>query len=703
MKYHYEHPENYPGNEPTAGYKLKQDPPQRKPSAQNQQWANNPTYHNTQHEHREGSLVPQCGHRQQIKGDDCATRPKFEAAHLRSQADHPKAFRGKYAHVQATHQQLKPYLKKVTSRSSLAASVSVRYGNGSSGRRCYSKSSLVSYISTTPSTYKSVKTSRSYKRQISFKHHNSRNARGDNPNLTIRNGTKKGVWDDAEYREYLDREYSPKFEKPEPALPPRGRRGTAGVAKRRSTVVIDGLVLDRCYPDGAQSLKTPLIVENEDAEKRRIASKELEEVCERAFNGCAVSSSFATLSTVKSIGHTANENISTIGINTTSHRITRPSSNQSIYTSTPSSTENNPPSDDLARGRSDARSALRIFQDEENNTGKGCFDDVIEHLDRLMDSSSKLRSIEKLRPASHGGIPLGFERSPLDLGDTPTMMKQYLDEEERDHQRYLVARATLRNVSTPNPQRIPTMDRVDPQNKESVTKNTAPEPALLNVRPKSALRGLIGTPRSETRNTIRAVDEVLQFDTPMPTPELRLPIDLRNVQNDGSRVADGDKWDSRLAEAIEPATTTTSNVANEPKKKRSLMDIFTGKKNTKTDKNKDKSGNWKNLEVPDTPGTFGTSINPSADVLDSGKGTFGRRSGNVLRRFVSRDAKKQLGLADDPGTESGLWDEGNMALNSVLGKLLVVCFGQMYVLLTFWNRRGKSFVFLLLPWRVPER
>lgn len=668
MKYHYEHPENYPGNEPAAGYKHKQDSPQRKPSAQNQQWANNLTYHSTQHEHRESSLVPQHDHLQQIRGDDYATRPNFEAAHLRSQADHIKAFRGRYAHVQnAQHKQLKPYLKRVTSRSSLATSV--RYGNGNGGRRCYSKSSLVSYISTTPSTYRSVKTSRSYKRQISFKHHNSRNARGDKPNLTVRNGTNKGVWDDAKYCEYLDREDSPKFEKPEPALPPRGRRGTAGVAKRRSTVVIDGLVLDRSYPDAAQSLKTPLIVENEDAERRRIASKELEEVCERAFNGCAVSSSFATLSTVKSIGHTANESISTIGTNTTSHHITCPSSNQGTYTGTPNDIENSPPSDDLARGRSDGRSTLRIFQDEANNTDKGCFDDVIEHLDRLMDSSSKLRSIEKLRPASHGGIPLGLGRSPLDSGDTPAMMKQYLDEEERDHQRYLVARATLRNVSTPNPQRIPTMDRIHPQDKESTTKNTALEPALLKVRPKSVLRGLMETPRSETRNTIRAVNEVLRFDAPMPTPELRLPVDLRGVQNDRLRVASGDEWDSRLAEAIKPATIISA--ANEPKKKRSLMDIFTGKKNTKTDKNKDKSGKEKTLlQVPDTPGIFDTSTNPSVDVLDVGKGTFGRRSGNVLRRFVSRDAKKELGLADDAGTVSRLWDEENVALNSVLGKLL---------------------------------
>lgn len=699
MKYHYEHPENYPGNEPAAGHKLKQDSPQRKPSAQNQQWANNLTYHNTQHEYRESSLVSQCGHRQKIGGEGYATRPNLEAAQLRSQADHPKVFRGRYAHVQsAQHQQLKPYLKRVASRSSLTASV--RHGNGSGGRRCYSKSSLVSYISTTPSTYRSVKTSRSYKRQISFKHKNARNTRGDKPNLTVRNGTHKGVWNGTEYREYLDREDSPKFENPEPALPPRGKRGTAGVAKRRSTVVIDGLVLDRCYPDAVQSLKTSLIVENEDAERRRIASKELEEVCERAFNGCAVSSSFATLSTVRSIRHTANESISTIGTNTTFHQINCPSSNQNTYTSTPNSAENSPSSGDLADGRSDGRSTLRIFQDEENNTDKGCFDDVIEHLDRLMDSSSKLRSIEKLRPASHGGITLGLGRSPLDLGDAPAMMKPYPDEEEGGHQRYLIARAALRNVSAPNPQRIPTIDRVHPHNKGPMTKNTVLEPALLNVRPKSVLRGLMETPRSETRNTIGAVNEVLRFDAPMPTPELRLPVDLRDIQNDRSRVPNGDKWDSRLAEAIAPATTI--NAANEPKKKRSLMDIFTGKKNAKTDKNKDKSGKEKTLEVPNTLGTFGTFTNPSVDVLDIGKGTFGRRSGNVLRRFVSRDAKKELGLVDDAGTESGLWDEGNMALNSVLGKL-VVCFNHIYVLLTFWNRRGKSFVFLFLPWRVPER
>lgn len=686
MKYHYEHPENYPGNEPA---KLKQDYLQRKPfercvTARNQQQADNITYHSTRREHRESSLVSQDGHRLQTRGDDYAIGPngfiedchRFETAHLQSQADHPKASRGKYSHAQNMQpQQLNPYLKRVTSRSSLAAS-SARYGNINCVKRCRSKSSLVSYISTTPSTYRSVKPSRSYKRQISFKHHNLRNAGGGKPKSAVRNGADKGVWYGAEYCEYLDREDSPKFEKPEPALPPRSRREPAGAAKRRSTVVIDGLVLDGCYPGAAQSLKIPFIAENEDAEMRRMASKELEEVCERAFNGPVVSSSFTTLSTVKSIGHTANELINTIGTNTTSRDIDSPSPNQSLYTSTSSSTKNSLPFGDMAKRRSGDRNTLRIFQNEENNLDKGCFDDVIEHLDRLMDSSSKLRSIEQLRSVSHGGIPLGLERSPLNPRDTPALMKKYLDEEERDHQRYLVARATLRNVSTPNPQRIPTMIRVDPQNKGSMANNTALEPKPLSVRPRSVLRSPMDeTPRNEPKNTIRGVNEVLQFDAPMPTPELRLPI---GVQNDRSRVVHGGDLNSRLAEASEPATI---NAANEPKKKRSLMDIFTGKKNAKTDKNKDKSGDGRNLEVPDTPDAFGTSTHPSVDALGVEKGTFGRRSGNVLRRFVSRDAKKELGLANDVGGEYGLCNGSNMALNSVLGKLLVICFD--FDLLTF--------------------
>lgn len=702
MKYHYEHPENYPGNEPATGSRLKQDYLQRKPfercvTAHNQHRADNITYHNTQHEHRESSLVSQDGHHLQTRGDDYATGPngfledchRFETAHLQSQTDRPKASRGRYAHVQNMQpQQLKPHLKRVTSRSSLAAS-SARYGNRSGVRRCHSKSSLVSYISTTPSTYKSVKPSRSYKRQINFKHHNLRNARGEKHNLAVRNGADKGVWYDAEYREYPNREDSPKFENPEPALPPRSRREPAGAAKRRSTVVIDGFVLDGCYPGAAQSLKTPFIAENEDAEMRRMASKELEEVCERAFNGPVVSSSLATLSTVKSIGHTANELINTRDIDS-------PSSNQSIYTSTLSSAGNSLPSDDLARRRSDDRNTLRIFQDEENNPDKGCFDDVIEHLDRLMDSSSKLRSIEQLRSVSHGGIPLGLECSPLDLRDTPALMKKYLDEEERDHQRYLVARATLRNVSTPNPQRIPTMNCVDLQKMASMAKNTALEPTPLNVRPKSVLTSSMDeTPRSETRNTIRSVNEVLRFDAPMPTPELRLPIDTKDVQNDRSRVVHSGDWNSRLVEAIEPVTI---DAANEPKKKRSLMDIFTGKKISKTN-SKDESGDGKNLEVPDTPDAFGTSTHPSVDALNIEKGTFGRRPGNVLRRFVSRDAKKELGLANDAGGGYGLRNGSNMALNSMLGKLLVICFD--YVLLTFRNRRRKSFNFLFLPRGLP--
>lgn len=710
MKYHYEHPENYPGNELATGSKLKQDYVQRKPfergvTARSQQQADNIAYHSTRHEHRESSLVSQ--DRLQTRGDDYATGPngfiedfhRFETAHLQSQTDRPKVSQGRYSHAQNMQpQQLKPYLKRVTSKSSLAAS-SVRYGSINCVRRCHSKSSLVSYISTTPSTYRSVKLSRSYKRRISFKHHNLRNAGGDKPKSAVRSGADKGVWYGAENREYLDREDSPKFEKPEPALPPRSRREPAGAAKRRSTVVIDGLVLDGCYPGAAQSSKIPFIAENEDAEMRRMASKELEEVCERAFNGPVVSSSFTTLSTVKSIGHTANELINTIGTNTTSRDIDSPSPNRSLYTSTSSSAENSLPFGDLARRRSGDRNTLHILQNEENNPDRGCFDDVIEHLDRLMDSSSKLRSIEQLRSVSYGGIPLGLEHSPLDPRDTPALMKKYLDEEERDHQRYLVARATLRNVSTPNPQRISTMDCVGPQNKGSMTKNTALEPTPLNVRPKSVLRNPMDeTPRSETKNTIRGVNEVLRFDAPMPTPELRLPIDMKDVQNDRSGVVHGGDWNSRPAEAAEPATI---NAANEPKKKRSLMDIFTGKKNAKTDKNKDKSGDGKNLEVPDTPDTFGASAHPSVDALNIEKGTFGRRSGNALRRFVSRDVKKELGLANDAGGEYGLCNGSNMALNSVLGKLLVICFD--FDLLTSWNRRRESFIFLLLSRGLPER
>ncbi|KAL0636756.1 serine/threonine-protein kinase gin4 [Maublancomyces gigas] len=528
-------------------------------------------------------------------------------------------------------------------------------------------------MSNSPSTYRSIKPSQSYKRHISFKYHHSRNARGGKPRLTVRNDADKGIWVDAEYHQDLDREDSPKFEQPKAALRPRKRRESASIAKRRSTVVIDGLVLDGGYSGTVQSLKnkTSFIRENEDAERRRMVSKELEEVCEKAFNGCSLGSSLTTSSTVKSIGYTADESTNSHSIACSSPSIQIPI--QSLYTNTLSSTENNLPFDTPIRKRSDDINTLRISQDEKNDPEKGCLDDVIEHLDRLMDSASKLRSIDQLRAVSHGGIPLG-------LGDSPAMMKQYLDQEERDHQRYLIARATLRNVSTPNPHRTPTVNRHGHQSKQPMSTNIALEPAPLNFRPKSSLRSPVDeTPRSETRNTIHAVNEALRFDAPMPTPELRLPVDQRGVQDDKSKAASGGNWNTKFVGTSEPVTI---KAVHEPKKKRSFLDIFTGKKNVKTDKNKDKFEDGKNLKAPGTPGAlgtpgaFGTFTHPSVDVLDTEKGTFGRRSGNALRRFVSRDAKMELGLANNASGESA---GSNMALNSMLdgGNSLVSCFSPV--------------------------
>lgn len=621
-------------------------------------------------------------HRPQTRGRNYVPGPNECVAdcycsgqpHAQPQVDRSRASQGRYVHVQDLQRQ--PRLKVAASRSSLAATATaaVRYSNRSGERRCHrSKSSL---MSNSPSTYRSIKPSKSYKRHISFKYHNSRNVRSGKPKLTVRNDADKGIWVDAEYRQDLDREDSPKFEQPEAALRPRKRRESASITKRRSTVVIDGLVLNGGYSGAVQSLKnkTSFIRENEDAERRRMVSKELEEVCEKAFNGCGLGSSLTTLSTVKSIGYTADESINTIDASIISHAIVCSSPSiqtpsQSLYTNTLSSTENNLPFDTPIRKRIDDINTSRISQDEKNGPEKGCLDDVIEHLDRLMDSASKLRSIDKLRAVSHGGVPLNLGRSPLNLGDTPAMMRQYLDQEERDHQRYLIARATLRNVSTPNPHRTPTISRHDHQSKQSIPTNMALEPAPLNVRPKSALRSPIDeTPRSETRNTIHAVNEALRFDAPMPTPELRLPVDQREVQNDRSKAASGN-WNTKFVGTSEPVTI---KAVNEPKKKRSFMDIFTGKKNVKTDKNKDKFEDEKNLKAPgtpDTPGDFGTFTHPSIDAPDTEKGTFGRRSGNALRRFVSRDTKKELGLANNTGGESA---GSNMALNSMLGKLFII-------------------------------
>lgn len=675
MKYRYEHLENYPGNEPVPSSQCK--PSDASPTGYNKrQIATNTTYCYNQHRRQRSSLASQCDDRWQTEEKNGAIGPnsyvedrrRSQGSYPNSQAGRSRARGGYVDDGDLQRQQPKAHLKAVASRSSLA--VSARFGNRNYKRRsCHSRSSLVSCMNSSPSAYRSIKQSRSYKRHVSFKHQNSRGVRSDGLKLTVRNNTDRRAWVDHGNREGINRENSPNFEQPEAALPPRSRKESASIVKRRSAVVIDGRVLHSAYTGTAQSLKKKpsFLGDHEDAERRRIVSKELEEACEKAFNSSAIKSSLPSLNPVAGVGQTVSESANTTGDINFPHDIVCSSPggrahavDQGLCFDSQNSNENNLPADALIRKRSDGRNTLRIFEDDENDPDKGYLDDVIEHLDRLMDSSAKFHNIEKLRAVSQGGVPLNLGGALLSAKDTPALT-DYLDQEEgTDHQERRVARADFRNVSAPNPHRNLVIDFCRPS-KQSMPENAALEPAPLNVRPKTVLgRSVDGMPRNETKNTIRAVNEALKFDAPISIPELRLPVAQKDIRNDGRVISNGN-WSSKFVEGPESVIV---RAVDEPRKKRSFMDILTGKKAAKSDKKKAKSGDEENLEYLDI------STDPSADVLAVGKGTFGRRSGNMLRRLVSRDAKKELGIGSDIKKEIGFGNGSNTALTSILGKLI---------------------------------
>lgn len=707
MKYRYEHLENYPGAEPApayqqpkALYQLAATVTGRNP----RQHANNLAYRGNECLRQTGSfaspkrgnnysLPPISGNEGTVESSTITDNHYSRGSRSQDQPDRSGGSMGRHLNGDVSiHHRPGPPLRTVASRSSITNST--RYGNRSGGRRRYhSRSSLASHLSNSPSAYRPTRPSLNQKRQVSFNRQGSRNAKGDRTKLTIRNDANHEVWvDDNEQHSDLGREDTPTFEEPLAVLPPKGRKESASITKRRSAVVIDGQVLDGGYASAAQSLRMSFLREDEEAKRRRMVSKELEEACEKAFNSSAVRSSFATLSTVKSDGTINDESIvRATDINNPSDsmdysiEVSRPATAiQHLYAADLDGTNTrqlpNLPPHELVRKRSDGRNTLRIFGDGENDPDKGCLDDVIEHLDRLMDSSAKLHTIEQLRAVSQGGMPLNLGGTLVNSKNHPALIKQYLDQEERDHQQYLVARANLRNVSTPNPHRNSTMSSHG-QGRKPVSNNakSAPlEPAPLNIRPRSDRKPMGETPRSETRATIRAVNEALRFDASMPTPELNLPIREQEVKHDGPRFVSGN-WNLGCMEASE---LVPSKGAKDIKKKRSFLDILTGKKAAKDGKSKAKSVDEKDQKVPSTPHTLGPSTfdYQPTDAINIEKGTFGRRSGNMLRRLVSRDAKKELELGNENKTELG----------STPGKSIsFVCVLHIPMsLLTPWGRWG---------------
>lgn len=524
----------------------------------------------------------------------------------------------------------------IASRSSLINPM--RHASRSSGRRGHhSKASLVSYMSSSPSAYRSVRHSHS-KRHVSFNHHRSCSKGRSRSKLVVaRDNTNQEVWVDEESR--FDREDTPKFREPSAALLPksRGEYSTEGSSLSGSKVPnvrnTGGVMASR--------KRMSFMRENEEAERRRKVSKELEEACERAFNSSVIRSSFTSLGTIKSLGdvtvdHISNATDATNSDDNAPGTIGRATvSTQTDYSgSFFGTTKRKPPNlpSELSSVKyDDGKNTLQTPEDDGDASKKGCLDAVIEHLDRLMDSSANMNGSEKLRAVSQGGKPLNMGGLPLNSRDHPNLMRKYLDQEEIDHQKHLLTRANIRNVSAPNPQRISHLIGHEIEF-ASTSMNVAP----LNIRPRSTTRN----PQSEmleSEKAVHIVDEALK-------PDNIISVQFEGLAQKGDprygyKNASSSDRNSISKEASLPVDRT---IDKDIKKKRSFLGIFTGKKTIKDVKNMIKPGD----NYSEVIGTTSTHEDHSSGATNTEKITFGKRSGNALRRFVSRDAKKEQELVN---------------------------------------------------------
>ncbi|RPB14728.1 Pkinase-domain-containing protein [Morchella conica CCBAS932] len=468
----------------------------------------------------------------------------------------------------------------IASRSSLINPM--RHASRSSGRRGHhSKASLVSYMSSSPSAYRSARHSHS-KRHVSFNHHRSCSKGRSRSKLVVaRDNTNKEVWVDEESR--FDREDTPKFREPSAALLPKSR----GEYATESSSLSGPKVPNVRNTGGviASRKRMSFMRENEEAERRRKVSKELEEACERAFNSSVIGSSFTSLGTIKSLGDVTVDHISnatgatnsddnapgTVGRATVS---TQTDYSGSFFGTTKRKSPNLP-SELSSVKYYDGGGALQTPEDDGDVPKKGCLDAVIEHLDRLMDSSANMNGAEKLRAVSQGGHDIEFA---------------------------------------------------------STSMNVAP----LNICPRSTTR----KPQSEmleNEKAVRIVDEALK-------PDNIISVQFEGLAQKGDphygykNASSGDR-NSISKEASLPVDGT---IDKDIKKKRSFLGIFTGKKTVKDVKNMVKPGD----NYSEVTGATSTHENRSSGATNTEKITFGKRSGNALRRFVSRDAKKEQELVN---------------------------------------------------------
>lgn len=517
--------------------------------------------------------------------------------------------------------------KVIASRSSLINPM--RHSSRGSGRRGHhSKASLVSYMGSSPSAYRSVKHSHS-KRHVSFNHHRPTSKGGSRLKLAACDNVDQDVWVDEDSR--FDREDTPEFREMSAALLPKSR----GEYVIGNSVVADHQAPNIRNTGGVVVSKNRMLFtrEKEEAERRRKVSQELEEACERAFNSSVIRSSLTSPRTIRSLRDVTVDHVSSVtdasnSPGTVEHATV---STQTDYSGSFFGTTKrklpSPPCGSSNLNHNDGKHTLYTLEDDGESSKSGCLDAVIEHLDRLMDSSAIINGSEKPRAVSQGGKPLNMGGLPINSRDHPNLMGRYLDEEEIDHQKHLLTRTNIRNVSTPNPQR--TSDLIGHDTKSaSISMNVAP----LNIRPRSTARRL-HSDLLESKKAVCIMDEAFKPDS-ITAVRFEGLAAQRGDSHDGDKNSKGSNRNSLSKDA---GLSAHEVVGKDMKKKRSFLEIFTGKKTAKDLKNRIGSVD----DHPGTTGTVGTREGHLIGITNSERITFGKRSGNALRRFVSRDVKKE--------------------------------------------------------------
>jgi len=515
----------------------------------------------------------------------------------------------------------------------------------SAGGRYRSRSSLVSHTSASPSLFKS---NGHFKRRVSFNHTtslNNRHARAGG-SVASKNPPQGTVWVDDERGTRaqavgFDREDTPRFELGPEAFAPKGRKEGIDPTKRRSAFMNDGMATNGKSVRASQPNRRAYYAnEQEDAERRRMVSEELEAACDRAFGSLG---SLKTLSTVRSVCETGNTSSHTVD-SAEFANLTVSSATATVRTQQSRGDAGDRPlptlpPEALIRKCSNGRSTLRIFDDDEADPDKGYLDDVLEHFDKLMERpiSFALPSNQP-RAISQGGRPLNLASGKNTIPMPHTIEKEGIAKLGAQNQGLGITRGGVggrsRVVSAPPNRNVSLAGRHSDRRSDIPTHADRFEPAPLRIRPKSVVNRHVpidragdGGKNSKHLSQLPVVrDESVGFD-----PELILPSAHGNERQSLKLVNDETRC---IATKVNPVmsgalvATVVNPLAKEVKKKRSFFDVLKGK----------------NKIAPEPKDPVIEEI-----VVGGTKGTFGRRSGGLLKRWASRDAGGLLAFGASNG------------------------------------------------------